>query len=261
MSTSGASRTPTTRCTLTEVPLTRIAVNQRQGQHRAAMTSGLLRPQQVHSRPGWCRVGLVATTALLLGGDTVELEVEVGPSARLDLFDVAGTVALDGRGLAAAWHVRIRLGCGARLRLSGQPLVVATGARVTRSLQLDVADGARALLRDTVVLGRYGEQGGWLQSTTAIRVAEELVLLEDQELDPSWRELPGHLGDHRLLDTITAVGLPLPAPGPGDDPAVAHFRLPGDRGVVRRHLGRELAVSPIHDEWERLSSTPEGRAF
>jgi urease accessory protein len=191
-------------------------------------TTGLLRPQQVHSRPGWCRVGLVATTALLLDGDTVELDVEVGPGARLDLFAMAGTVALNGRGLPAAWHVRIRLGCEGRLRYGGQPIVVATGARVSRSLQLDVADGGQALLRDTVVLGRYGEQGGWLRSTTVVRVAGELVLLEDQVLDPSWRELPGLLGDRRVLDTISALGHPLH--GVGSEPAVSHFRLPGSPG-------------------------------
>lgn len=225
-------------------------VQLRPGGHRTTLTTGLLRPQEVHSRPGWCRVALVATTALLLGGDLVELDVEVGPRAKLDLFEVAGTVALDGHGLAAGWDVRVRLHPGARLRMSGQPFVVATGARVTRSLQLDAAEGAQALMRDTIVLGRYGERGGWLRNTTTLRVAGDLVLLEDSELDPAWRELPGLLGIHRIVDTLTAVGQQLP-----DDvwhSGVAHFRLPNDAGDMRRHLGRDLAASPMHDAWQRL---------
>ena len=37
--------------------------------------------QQLHGPADRCRIGLLATTALLLGGDAVELEVEVGPGA------------------------------------------------------------------------------------------------------------------------------------------------------------------------------------
>ena len=54
--------------------------------------------------------GWSATTALLLGGDAVELVVEVGPGAVLDLFDVAGTVAYHGRGRSGgvAYHSSTR---------------------------------------------------------------------------------------------------------------------------------------------------------
>ena len=34
---------------------------------------------RLHGPPEMCRVALVATTALLLGGDQVELDVRVGP--------------------------------------------------------------------------------------------------------------------------------------------------------------------------------------
>lgn len=210
----------------------------------------------VHSRPGWRRIALVATTALLLGGDQVELDVEVGPGARLELFDVAGTVALDGQGSPARWDVRVRLAAGALLHLHSQPFVVADGAHVTRSLHLDLAAGAQALLRDTLVLGRHGQQGGWVRNTTSIRVGGDLVLLEDQVLDPGWRALPGLLGDVRVLDSITWLG-PSPA-DPSLAPGVSQFRLCGGAGGVLRYLGREVADSPLHDQWDLLRSlTPD----
>lgn len=231
--------------------VTRIAVCQTAGRPRAALTSGLLRPQLVHSRPGWCRIALVATTALLLGGDRVELDIQVGPGARLELFDVAGTVALNGQGLAASWEVRVRLAAGALLHLASQPLVVADGACVTRRLLLDLAAGAGALLRDTVVLGRHGQWGGWLRNSTSIHVGGDLVLLEDQVLDPSWRALPGLLGDLRVLDSITALGPPLQLSAPA---GISQFRLINGAGELRRYLGRELADSPLHEDWYRLRS-------
>jgi len=229
-----------------------VAVSRLDGRHRAVLTTGLLRPQLVHSRRDRCRIGLLATTALLLGGDTVELDVTVGPGARLELFDVAGTVAFNGRGSAADWHVRVRLAPDARLLLSGLPFVVADGAHVTRSLELDASASASALLRDTVVLGRCGERGGWLTNNASVSMAGRLVLREDQELDPSWRQLPGLLGGARVLDTITALGASS-WPTSHEARDVSVFRLPDGAGVLCRYLGQELATSPLHEEWARLT--------
>ena len=89
------------------------------------------------------RIGLLATTALLLGGDEVEIEVSVGEGMRLDLFDIAGTVAYHGRGRPAAWHVRIELADGAELRYRGEPFVVADGADVHRTLRVDARGHGR----------------------------------------------------------------------------------------------------------------------
>ena len=58
----------------------------------------------------------------------------MGAGARLDLFDVAGTVAYHGRGEPSAWHVRLELDEGATLTYAGEPFVVGDGADVTRTL-------------------------------------------------------------------------------------------------------------------------------
>ena len=72
--------------------------------HRIFARPGLIRAQTIRNDARSCRIGLLATSALLLGGDRVQIEVEVGPGASLELFDVAGTVAYHGRGQPAAWH-------------------------------------------------------------------------------------------------------------------------------------------------------------
>lgn len=221
---------------------TTIAVELLDGRHVARLTQGLLRPQLVGSSPDRCRVGLLATTALLLGGDEVGLDVRVGPGARLDLFDVAGTVAYHGRGRPSGWNVALAVEEGGVLTYAGEPLVVADGADVTRTLDVDLAAGAAAVLRDTVVLGRSGQVGGRLRSTTRVLVAGRPVLVEDQRLDPDHlRAAPGMLGAHRVLDTVLRLG-PF-APAPTDATACA---LLDGAGTLTRWLGDSLAASPLH---------------
>lgn len=219
-------------------------MQRRSGRHQVRLVGGLLRPQLLVADATRCRVGLLATTALLLGGDEVELEVEVGPGATLDLFDVAATVAYHGRGRSAAWRSRIVVDAGGALYYAGEPLIVADGADVRRTTQLDVAANAWVELRETVVLGRSGELGGPLRSQTQVSVGGRDAWIEDQLLHiEQGRLLPGVMGENRVLDTLLTLGeLPAREAVP---PAVC-FTLPGKVGSVVRYLGRSLADSPLN---------------
>ncbi|SDS05117.1 urease accessory protein [Friedmanniella luteola] len=238
-------------------PPTVVRVRREHGRLRTVLRGGLLRPQRLHGPDDRCRVGLLAATALLLGGDVVELEVDVGPGVTLDLVDVAGTVAYDGRGVPADWRVDVRVADGGRLRWAGEPFVVADGADVTRSLDLAVADGGRALLRETLVLGRTGQQGGRLRSRTEVRRGGRPVLVEDARLDPAThRRLPGMLGELRVLDSLLAVGADLPEPpvGPTGHRA-SRFSLPEPGCALGRALLPDLASSPVHRWWAATGET------
>jgi urease accessory protein len=221
----------------------RIRVDDGRDGPRVGLTGGLLRPQRVADGPGGPRVGLLATTALLLGGDEVELVVELGPDARLELFDVAGTVAYHGRGRPAAWRTTISLADGACLTYAGQPFVISDGADVIRTLGLELAVTARLRLRETLVLGRTGQTGGRVHSRTRLRVGGTEAWREDTDLDPAGiRDHPGLLGDRRVLDTVLTVGQPAPAA-----PSAVAYTLVGGVGTVTRWLGRDLADSPLHE--------------
>ncbi len=220
---------------------TRIDVTCRDGRPCFRSTAGLLRAQRLHGPPDTCRVALVATTALLLGGDEVDLEVYVGPGARLELSDVAGTVAYHGRGQSAGWSTRIELGHGAGLVYRGQPFVVADGAEARRSLHLDAAPNATALIRETLILGRAGELGGSVHDRLLVRRAGREVLIEDQCLDPASRQRPGLLGTRRVVDTLLALGC-----DPGSvPPGATQFQLLEPGSTLTRFLGRSLADSPL----------------
>lgn len=218
--------------------LTRVCVEGR----RARLTGGILRAQRLTDGPDGLRVGLVATTALLLGGDAVELVVEVGPASTLELFDVAGTVAYHGRGRPAGWRTVISLADGASLTYAGQPLVVSDGADVSRTLQVDLAASARLRLRDTLVLGRSGQRGGRVRSETLLRVDGADVWREDADLDPDGiRDRPGMLDGRRVIDSLLTVGVPAP-----HRPLATAYALLGGVGTVTRWLGPHLAGSPMN---------------
>jgi urease accessory protein len=211
------------------------------GRHRVRMRHGLLLAQRLHGQPDRARVALVGQTALLLGGDEVELQIVVGAGAVLELSEVAGTVAYDGRGRPATWATSITLDRGAQLTWVGEPLVIADGADVIRRTIIDLADGASAALRETIVLGRSGEVGGVLRSGMHVHREGRPILLEDLVLDPRDRFGPGLLGRHRVVDSLLAIGTPPPEVGDG----ALRFELVEPGSTLTRYLGSDLAQSPL----------------
>ena len=239
---------------------TRVSVEVRDGRHQVRTSAGLLRAQRLHGPADRARVALVGQTALLLGGDQVGLDIEVGPGASLELSDIAGTVAYHGRGRAASWHTSIRLGRGARLRYAGEPLILSDGADVTRTLTVDLADGAVARLRETLVFGRAGEVGGTVDASTVLRREGTEFCRERLVLDPEARARPGVLSGVRVVDSVLSLGasgarghrpygfdrgssrgpaLPVGGVRSGDLPAARAG------STLTRYLGTSLADSPL----------------
>ena len=224
---------------------------------RVRTRDGLLAARTVARGAVHAEVALVATGAVLLGGDHVAVQVRVADGCALTLTDVGGTVAYDGEGQACRWDVDVRLGAGARLDWEGLPFVVATGADVSRSTDVRLGPGARLRLRETVVLGRDGERGGRVVLRSGVHddggplLVEEVVAAGD-------RPVPGVLAGTRVIDTVvdlraTADDEPLDESG-GD--RVADHRVPTADGAVTlrlerggtltRWLGRAAHLSPLH---------------
>jgi urease accessory protein len=244
---------------------TRVSVEVRDGRHQVRSSAGLLRAQRLHGPPDRARVALVGRTALLLGDDRVCLDIEVGPGACLELSDIAGTVAYHGRGRAASWHTSIRLGWGARLRYAGEPLILSDGADVTRTLTVDLADGAAAHLRETLVFGRAGEVGGTVDASTVLRREGTEFCRERLVLDPEARSRPGVLAGVRVVDSVLTLGVPAVEWAPdrkgstrapiadastGDRssrsaPDLVTYQLLESGSTLTRHLGTSLADSPL----------------
>ncbi|MFW0788940.1 urease accessory protein UreD [Gordonia sp. CPCC 205333] len=224
------------------MPLTRVAIRAGAQVASVQMASGLLVPRLISRTASDATIALVAGGALLLGGDRVEIEITVGPGCRLELTDIGGTVAYDAQGEPSSWAVRIVVGVGGVLCWHGLPLVVATGANVTRTMRVDLAEDARAVVRETSVLGRAGEQGGRMCLRMDVIGGGLPIVVESVEIDPRRRE-PGILGTQRVLDTVLAVGFRPPT-------SDVDLRLE-EPGAIARYLGAQTHTSTLDQVWEQ----------
>ena len=158
----------------------------------------------------------------------MRIEVVVRGAVRLEIVETAGTVAYAMRGASSRWDVDLTLSEGASLTWHGEPFVISEGANVTRSLHARLEPGCTAMLRESLVLGRHGESGGRLRTTTRVWLGAEVLLAEDLCPDDGWAVL----GDSRCLDTITALGMRLP------DQA-ATLQLDGPASIARSLTGAQ----------------------
>jgi len=213
------------------------------GRARVHTTTGHLRAMTLETTKQGARVALLPRDALLLAGDHVLLELEVGAGAVLEIVEPSGTVAYAMRGAWADWEVRAVLGPDARLVWHGAPFVVAESAGVRRSTTLDLGPGATCLLRETLVLGRQGEAPGRLVVDTKIALEGLPVLVERFEFGPQ-ALAPGVLGQARVVDQITDLG-PCSAEAPTG-------MLLESYGVLYRRLGREAHDASLDEVWHAL---------
>ncbi|MBH0098807.1 urease accessory protein UreD [Salinibacterium sp. NSLL150] len=209
------------------------------------LRAGILIPRLISCTDQSADVALVAGGALLLGGDTVAIEITVGAGCLLTLEDIGGMVAYDGEGQSATMTIQVRLQAGAQLSWATLPFIIADGACVERVLDVELDEGAVALIRETLVLGREGEKGGRVVTRTSVSANAVPVLIEQQDFDgsaPVW----GHLGAERVMDTVLLAGVRAPASYIDLNAVVLDFEEPGG---LARWLGRETHLSPLDTVW------------
>ncbi|MCX5044388.1 urease accessory protein UreD [Aldersonia sp. NBC_00410] len=107
------------------------------------------------------RLHLIGTAATPLGGDHIDLVVEVEAGAHLQVRAVAATIALPARGcLSSSSRWVLDVADGGCLDFDPAPMVVAGGAEHSSLTVVGLGAGARLRLRERTQLGRSGENGG-----------------------------------------------------------------------------------------------------
>ncbi|WOC13082.1 urease accessory protein UreD [Gordonia sp. MP11Mi] len=223
----------------------RLAVDAAPGRARVDLSAGAgttLVPRLIGRTSSTVRVALVAGGALVLGGDTIGLDVRVGAGCTLDLTEVGGTVAYDADGEASFWRTSVVVEAGATLIWRGLETVVADGANLRRRTTITLADGARALVREVCVLGRSGERGGRLLVETEVSIDGTPLLVESVDVRGD-QPMPGVLGPHRVFESMLLAGV-----RPGGVPDVHSMQLAG-RGALARYLGASVHESPLEPTW------------
>ncbi len=193
------------------------------------------------------RVSLVSHQAMLLAGDHLRLQIEVGPGGHLELTEPAGTIAYSARGGHAGWSARVHVEAGGSLVWRSAPMVLAEGCDVDREIELTLDEGAVAACHETLVLGRHDEPGGALLSRTRVVHEGRPLLVETLDLrDVAARATPGVLGDQRVIATALLLGLPIDA-GVG-----AHVTPLEGAGVMARAVDTRAhaAEAVLEETWE-----------
>lgn len=175
-------------------------------------------------------VHLVGSAASPLGGDELQLTIELGPDTTLTLRTATASVALTGRDGESSLDVRAKLDAGAFLTYEPGPLIVTRGARHRIRALIEMADEARLRWREIIVLGRDNEPPGQLRVTTQADIGDlplhrhELVIGDR----PGWNG-PAALGGAKMYGTLLVAGARLPHPvtaSSARDDGVRWVRMP-----------------------------------
>jgi urease accessory protein len=204
-------------------------------------------PRLVPAANGRARILLVQTIAGPLAGDQVHVEIEVGPEASLELGANAATLALPAD-VAARHALHVRLHEGARLAFLQEPVVLAAGCDFVSSSELELADGAAALVRDLVVLGRHAETTGRYRARFRCELSGRPLFHDAVALGAENAASPVVLAGARVYASLTLLGVEPDAP-----PTAGELALAGPGRVARALAadvpaarGRLAALQPVY---------------
>lgn len=164
---------------------------------------------------GTNRMHLVHAAGGPLGGDDLALDVNLGAGSSLQLRSVAAMVVQPGCLPAAArWTTVASLAPGAVLDYQPEPTVICDGAELHSQAQVVMQPGARAILREQIVLGRVGQRGGRFVGEFVVELAGVPLLAHTMLLDGADPALsgPAGTGGARVVGTLAVVGEGVDAP-------------------------------------------------
>jgi urease accessory protein len=176
--------------------------------------NGSLRVRFPNAAPGALEAVIVNTGGGMTGGDRFTIDMKVGESASL----VAGTAAAEkvyrSTGPEAAMDVRLTLESGARLAWLPQETILFDRARLSRRIEVDLAEGASLIMAEAVVFGRaaMGEAmaQGHFTDRWRVRRSGRLVYADTARLDG---EIAGQLAERAITGGGIAMATVLIAPG------------------------------------------------
>jgi urease accessory protein len=170
----------------------------------------------------------VNTAGGVAGGDRFDVEIAAGEGAHLTLTTAAAEKVYRAIAKTAELNIGLKVAAGARLAWLPQETILFDQAKVSRRIDIDLAEGASLLLCEIVVFGRaaMGEtmRHGEFIDRWRVRVGGRLAFAETVRLD-------GDIG----------AKLARPSVAKGGAAIGTALIVPGDEALVTRV--RELAES------------------
>ncbi|WP_426113579.1 urease accessory protein UreD [Massilia sp. PWRC2] len=166
-----------------------------------------------------CHAIVVHPPGGVVGGDTLAIDVELGPAAHVLLTTPGAGKWYRANGRISRQTVQLRAGAGAAVEWLPQDTIFFNDATVHLEHHVELAEGARYIGAELLCFGRRasGEtfSTGVVRQRTEIRSGGKLVWWEQGAIDASDPAATMHspigLGGASVCATLIGVGAPLPA--------------------------------------------------
>jgi urease accessory protein len=165
----------------------------------------------------------VNTAGGVAGGDRFDIDIAAGEGARLTLTTAAAEKVYRAEGAPAQLNIALKAAAGAHLGWLPQETILFDRARVSRRIDIDLAESASLLLCEIVVFGRAAMGERMLQGEFVdrwrLRRGGRLVFAENVRIDG---DIGGKLSRPAVAKGGVAVGTALIVPG--DEALVERIR-------------------------------------
>jgi urease accessory protein len=203
---------------------------------RSLYESGSLRVRFPSPEAEGLSAVFVNTAGGIAGGDRFDIDISTGAGSRLAATTAAAEKIYRAEGPAARLNIALKAEAGSHLAWLPQETILFDRARVSRRIDIDLADGASLLLCEIVVFGRaaMGERvlQGEFVDRWRLRRGGRLVFAETVRLD-------GDIGEKLARPAVAkggvAIGTALIVPG--DEALVERIR------EVSNSLSSEVGIS------------------
>jgi urease accessory protein len=178
----------------------------------------------------------VNTAGGIAGGDRFDIDVATGQGARLTVTTAAAEKIYRAQGPAAELNIVLKAAAGSQLAWLPQETILFDRARLSRRIEIDLAESASLLLCEIVVFGRsaMGERmrHGEFVDRWRLRRGGTLVFAETVRLD-------GDIGEKLKQPAIAKAGVAIGTAliVPGDDALVERIR------ELSNSFGGEVGIS------------------
>lgn len=167
---------------------------------------------------------LVASGAGPIGGDELDLDIDVGPGAFLVVRSAGASMVLPGpHGGRSSLRVRAR--AQGSLRWEPEPTILVAGCDHRTSTTIELSATACLLWREVVVLGRHREPSGSILQRLHVNREGVPLLRNELAAGPRWPGADGPAGTDgaRVVTSVLVVGFAAPTVPAGFDGAVAQL--------------------------------------
>ena len=189
---------------------------------------------------------LINTAGGVAGGDRFDLDIAAGDNARLVVSSAAAEKVYRSLGPDARIRIKLSAGAGASLGWLPQETILFDGARLHRTIDIDLAPDARLVFAEAVVFGRTGMgevvEHGFLADRWRVRRGGALVFAESVRLDGA---IAAKLGEAAVANGGAAIATVLVVPGSAE--TIEPLRALGSRfrGEVGTSAWNGIAVARL----------------